>query len=89
MTCFHHFLPSGPPAAPHPGRWRGRARLLPRGIVEGGGRSLRQVAAATGFGFGNPERPRGALVRLFGSAPAALRRACPAQILTGKASRPA
>ncbi len=48
---------------------------------------MRQLAVAAGFG--NPGRMRRAFVRLFGTAPAALRRARPAQILTGKASRPA
>ena len=61
-----------------------------RAILDSGGRSVQQVAAATGFK--DPERMRRAFVRLFGAAPSALRRA-PAsrsrQILTGKASRPA
>jgi transcriptional regulator GlxA family with amidase domain len=61
-----------------------------RAILDSGGRSVQQVAVATGFN--DPERMRRAFVRLFGAAPSALRRAPAAgglQILTGKASRPA
>ena len=63
-----------------------------RALLDSGGRSIEEVARRCGFN--DPERMRRAFVRLFGASPSALRRRCApatagAQILTGKASRPA
>lgn len=58
-----------------------------RARLESGRPALHAVARECGFG--DAERMRRAFLRLFGASPAGLRRTAGAQILTGKASRPA